>query len=338
MNRNFRNERLAMPSLTRRTALLGLGATALTAATAGRSHAAEWPTRPVTIIIPYSPGGQTDAMARLASDYISKQVGQPLVADNRPGGSGLIGAMATYNAPADGYTFMFGSSAPIFNIPMMVPVKYDPMEDFIPISIFGTGVQILAIRSEIPAKTLPEFVEYVKKRPGKLNYATAGVSGNLNLTTNLMLERAGMDMVAVPYKSGTPALAGFLAGDVQMYFGNSTELLAQKDNKIVRFLGVSTAKRIPQLPDVPTVAEVFPGFEGSSWNGFYAKKGTPQEAIAGMEKYTMAAARDPEVIKRLDYSAIIPVGSTQAEFKEEIERSGVRIRQAMKAAGLKIIN
>jgi len=330
--------RIASTPLSRRSALLGLGATALTAASAGRSRAADWPTRPVTIIVPYSPGGQTDGMARLASDFISKQVGQPFIMDNRPGGSGLIGAMATFNAPADGYTFMFGSSAPIFNIPMMQKVKYEPHDDFIPISIFGTGVQILAVRSDIPVKTLPELVAYVKERPGKLNYATAGVSGNLNLTTNLLLQRAGMQMTAVPYKSGTPALAGFLAGDVQMYFGNSTELLAQKDNKIVRFLGVSTSKRIPQLPDVPAVAEFYPDFEGSSWNGFYAKKGTPPEAIAAMEKYTMAAARDPEVIKRLDNFAIVPVGSSQDEFKAEIKKSGVRIREAMQAAGLKIIN
>jgi len=324
-------------SVSRRAALLGLGATALTASTIGQSRAADWPTRPVTIIVPYSPGGQTDAMARLASDYIAKQVGQPFVIDNRPGGSGLIGAMALLRAPADGLTFMFSSASPLFNIPLMQKVEYEPHEDLVPVSIFGTGVQVLAIRSEIPAKTLPEFVEYVKQRPNKLNYATAGVSGNLNLTTNLLLERAGMKMVAVPYKSGTPALAGFLSGDVQMYFGNTTELLAQKDNKAVRFLGVSTPKRIPQLPDVPAVAEFYPDFEGSSWNGFYAKKGTPAEAIAAMEKYTIAAARDPEVIKRLDYSAIIPVGSTQQEFREEIKRSDVRIRQAMKAAGLKII-
>ncbi len=329
--------RLASASLSRRTALLGLGATAL-AATAGSAHASGWPTRPVTIVVPYSAGGQTDAMARLASDYISKQIGQPLVMDNRPGASGLIGAMVTLNQPADGYTFMFGSSAPIFNIPMMQKVKYDPSEDFIPISIFGTGVQILAIRSEIPAKTLPEFIAYVKERPGKLNYGTAGVSGNLNLTTSLLLKQAGIKMLAVPYKSGPPALMGFLANDVQMYFGNSTELLAQKDNKSIRFLAVSTSKRIPQLPDVPTVAETFPGFEGSSWNGFYARKGTPPEAIAAMEKFTMAAARDPEIMERLNHHAILPVGSSQAEFRAEIKRSGVRIRESMIAAGIELVN
>jgi len=338
MRQEDRFARLASTSLTRRSTLAGLGAAALAAASGRPSLAAAWPTRPVTVIVPYAAGGNTDMMARLASDYISRKTGQPFIIENRGGGSGLIGAMATLQKPADGHTFMFGSSAQIFNIPMLQKVTYNPHEDFVPVSIFGAGPYLLAIRSELPPKTLGEFIDYVKERPGKLNYGTAGPSGNVNLNTALFLHRAGLKMVAVPYKSGAPAMTGLASGNVEMYFGNASEVMLHTENKNIRILAVTTTERLAQLPDVPTVAETFPGFEGSSWNGFFALKGTPQEAIDGMVKYTIEAAKQPEIIKRLQQIAILPYGTTQAEFKEVIKKTAVTIRESMEAAGLPIIN
>jgi tripartite-type tricarboxylate transporter receptor subunit TctC len=328
-------------ALTRRAFSAGLASAGFAAtglATLPRTaRASTWPERPVTVIVPYSPGGNTDMMARLASQFMADKLGQSFVVENRPGGGGSVGAIAVSRARPDGYTFLFGASTQIINIPMLQKVSYDPDKDFIPISIFGAGPYLLGIKASLPVKTLPEFIAHVKANPGKLNYATAGRGGNIHLNTALFISRAGLDMVSVPYKSGAPAMAGLASGEVEMYFGNASELIQHTGSKQIRILAVSTLKRIPQLPDVPTVAETFPGFDTSSWNGFFAPTGTPPEVVSVVEKHVIEAAKDPAVIERLNRLAILPFGTTQAEFKETIARSRVSNREAMKAGGLTII-
>ena len=322
--------------LTRRGALAGLGAAALSTAI-GPASATSWPTRPVSVIVPYSPGGNTDMMARLASQYLADKLGQSFVVENRPGGGGAVGAIAVARAQPDGYTLLFGASTQIINIPMLQKVAYDPAKDFTPISIFGAGPYLLGIKASLPASTLAEFVAHVKANPGKLNYATAGIGGNVHLNTALFIARAGLDMVSVPYKSGAPAMAGLAGGEVEMYFGNASELMQHTDSKQIRILAISTLHRIAQLPHVPTVAETYPGFDTSSWNGFFAPAGTPDSIIATLEKHIVEAARQPAIVDRLNKLAILPFGTTQDEFKRVIERSRVANREAMKAANLPIV-
>jgi tripartite-type tricarboxylate transporter receptor subunit TctC len=324
------------PVLSRRTACLGMGA-ALLSASAGRARAAEWPTRPVSVIVPYAPGGNTDMMARLASQYMEKKLGQAFVVENRAGGGGAVGAIAVSRAQPDGYTLLFGASTQIINIPMMQKVSYDPQKDFVPISIFGAGPYLLGVKASLPVNTLAEFIAYVKARPGELNYGTAGQGGNIHLNTALFVARAGLDMVAVPYKSGAPAMAGLVSGEVDMYFGNASELSQHLDSKLIKILAVSTLQRLPQLPSVPTVAETYPGFDTSSWNGFFAPTGTPQEVVDIVARETTAAAKQPAIIERLNRLAILPFGTTPGEFRDVIASSRVANRQAMKAAGLPII-
>ncbi len=333
--RNRPNSDLAR-SITRRSAIAGFGAAAL-ALTSKGARAGDWPTRPVSVIVPYSPGGNTDMMARLAAQYLADKLGQSFVIENRPGGGGSVGAIAVSRAAADGYTLLFGASTQIINIPMLQKVAYDPAKDFTPISIFGAGPYLLGIKASLPVNTLQEFVTYVKANPGKLNYATAGIGGNIHLNTALFVARAGLDMVAVPYKSGAPAMSGLASGEVEMYFGNASELMQHTDSKQIRILAISTLQRIAQLPDVPTVAETFPGFDTSSWNGFFAPTGTPSAVLGLIEKHAIAAAKEPAIVDRLNKLAILPFGSTQDEFKAVIERSRVANRVAMKAAALPII-
>ena len=225
----------------------------------------------------------------------------------------------------------------IINIPMLQKVSYDPQKDLVPISIFGAGPYLLGIKASLPVNTLQEFIAYVKANPGKLNYATAGLGGNIHLNTALFVARAGLDMVAVPYKSGAPAMAGLVGGEVEMYFGNASELMQHTDSKFIKILAVSTLQRLPQLPDVPTVAETYPGFDTSSWNGFFAPTGTPQPILDALAEHTIAAAKQPAIVERLNRLAILPFGTTQDEFRNVIERSRVANRVAMKAAGLPII-
>lgn len=324
------------PMLTRRAACLGMGAALLSAASA-RASTVAWPTRAVTVVVPYAPGGNTDMMARLASQYMAEKLGQPFVVENRAGGGGSVGAVAVAKAQPDGYTLLFGASTQIINIPMLQKVSYDPEKELTPISIFGAGPYLLGIKASLPVNTLAEFIGYVKANPGKLNYSTAGVGGNVHLNTALFVSRAGLDMVAVPYKSGAPAMSALVAGEVEMYFGNASELMQHTDNKLIKILAVSTLQRLPQLPDVPTVAATFPGFDTSSWNGFFAPTGTPREIVDVVARETIAAARQPAIIERLNRLAILPFGTTPGEFRDVIATSRVANRQAMKAAGLPII-
>ena len=219
--------------VSRRAVCLGLGAATISAAT-GPTHAAtEWPIRPVTVVVPYAPGGNTDMMARLSSQYLASKLGQPFVIENRAGGGGAVGAIGVARAQPDGYTLLFGASTQLVNIPMLQKVVYSH-RDFTPISIFGAGPYLLGIKSTLPVKTLKEFIDYVKARPGQLNYGTAGIGGNVHLNTALFLARAGLDMIAIPYKSGAPAMAGLVAGEVEMYFGNASELMLHTETKSIK--------------------------------------------------------------------------------------------------------
>jgi tripartite-type tricarboxylate transporter receptor subunit TctC len=332
-----RKDRHTVPALTRRSACLGLGAAAL--ATSMRPvRAAAWPTRPVTIVVPYAAGGNTDTMARLAAKYLSEKLGQNFVVDNRAGGGGLVGAVSVSQALPDGHTLLFGAATQIVQLPMTQKVAYDPDKDLLPISIFGAGPYLLGIKSSLPAKTLQEFIAHVKANPGKLNYATAGIAGGVHLNSVTFLTRAGLDMVPIPYKSGAPAMTGLLAGEVDMYFGNASEVIHNIDHKAIRVLAVSTLKRLPQVPNVPTVAETFPGYDTSSWNGFFAPGGTPVEVLDAIQAQVAAAARDPAIVTRLNQLTILPFGNTREEFRKVIAESKISSRAAMKAAGLPIIN
>jgi tripartite-type tricarboxylate transporter receptor subunit TctC len=330
------NPTLRRRAISRRTACFGLGAFAFAASVGGARAAPDWPHRPVTVIVPYAPGGNTDMMARLASQYLSEKLGQPFVIENRAGGSGSIGAIGAARAAPDGYTLMFGASTQIINIPLMQKVAYDP-KDFVPISIFGAGPYLLGVKGSLPVNTLQEFIAYVKANPGKLNYGTAGYGGNVHLNSALFNARFGLDIVAVPYKSGAPAMAGLAAGEVDMYFGNASEVVQFADSPLVKILAVSTKQRLPQLPNVPTVDEFYPGYDTSSWNGFFAPTGTPQPIIDLIATHVIAAAKDPIIADRLNKLTILPFGTTQAEFKEIIARSRISVRESMKAAGLPII-
>jgi tripartite-type tricarboxylate transporter receptor subunit TctC len=324
-------------ALTRRTACAGLGALAL-AGSYRHAAALDWPHRPVTVIVPYAAGGNTDMMARLAAQYLSEKLGQSFIIENRAGGGGSIGAIGAARAAPDGYTLMFGASTQIINIPLMQKVAYDPNKDFTPISIFGTGPYLLGIKASLPVNNLAEFIAYVKANPGKLNYATAGQGGNVHLNTALFIAKVGLDMVAIPYKSGAPAVAGLASGEVDMYFGNASEVVQFEDNPLVKILAVSTKQRLAQLPNVPTVAETYPGFDTSSWNGFFAPSGTPQAIIDLIAKHVIAAAKEPTIMERLNRLTIIPFGTTQAEFQAIIEKARVSVRESMIAAKIPIIN
>ena len=222
------------------------------------AQATDWPTRSVTVIVPFAAGGNTDIMARLASQKLADDFKQPFVVENRVGAGGAIAANYVAQAAPDGYTLFFAASPQIAVLPNVQKVNYDPIKDFTPVSVFGTGPFILAISAAIPAKTIPEFVSYAKGR--KLNYGSGGTGSVSHLSGALFVARAGLDSVHIPFRGGAPAMSALLGGQVDMYFGNAADIIPHVESGKARIIGVAADKRMKQLPDVPTVSETYPEF------------------------------------------------------------------------------
>jgi len=210
-------------------------------------------------------------------------------------------------------------------------------ESFVPISIFTNLPFILGIKSSLPPKTLTDFIAYARANPGKLNYASAGIGGISHLVSTLFVKQAGINAVHVPYKSAAPATTALLAGEVDMFFGGSPELMQHLTGDRITILATSSAKRLPNLPNTPTVGEVFPGFEVNTWLGLVAPRGTPQEIIDVLAQATREATGNPEVVDRLFNLGAVPVGTSPAEFAEVLKRDRVLYADAIRSAGIPLI-
>ena len=296
------------------------------------ASAQAWPTKTVTIVVPFPPGGNTDTMARMLAQKFTEKFGQNFLVENRVGASGSIGTTAVARAAPDGYTLMFGAFQQISVLPYTEKVSYDPKTDLTYISIFGEGPFVFGVNASVPVKDLKEFIAYAKSRPGAMAYASGGVFSGAHLVPALFFAKAGISLNHVPYRGGGPAIADLLGNHVQAYFGNASELIPIATDSRVRLLAASSPKRMEQLPDVPTVNELFPGFVMSAWNGLMAPAKTPTDILARLEQATIEAARDPAVTKILGNVGITTVGSTSKEFVERIARENELLQDAIKAA------
>ena len=296
--------------------------------------AADWPSRQVTVIVPFGAGGNTDMMARLAAQHLSTKFGQSFVVENRPSAGGALGTGQVAAATPDGHTLLFAASSMIVLTPQLQKLNFDPMKQLVPITNMGTGTQMIAIKRSLPPKTLPEFIAYAKAHPGKLNFTVAGTQNISHLAPVLLFARAGIDLVIVPARSEPQAVSDLISGQVDLYFGNSSALLPHSNSDKIRVIAVGTAQRIDAAPDIPAVAETLPGFEFSSWNGFLAPAGTPEPIIAALRNEVTAFAKSPEISERLRKLGIVPGGlsmdATEAVFKKDYESFAA----AIKAAGL----
>ena len=301
------------------------------------AHAQSWPQKPIKVIVPFPPGGVTDTLARITADWLTQRLGQPVVPDNRPGASGAIAADLVARAEPDGYTLFSAATPQLAVVPHVQKITYDPIKDFAPISIVGTNAFALGCNAEkTPAKTLAEFVDYVRARPGQLNYGSPGVGSIGHLTMALFLVRAGLKMEAVIYKGGGPAMADVVAGHVNCYFGNYNEILPHAGSGRVRVLATSGEKRARQLPDVPTVAEQgYPGFRTETWNGYVAPGGTPHEIVERIAREIAAGCKDPGFVARLDKIGVDAVCSTPEQFAQAIRDDLKLWKDAAAAAGMK---
>jgi len=297
--------------------------------------AADWPSRPVTIVVPFAAGGNTDTIARIFAGYLSTKLGQPFIIDNRDGASGAIAAETVAHAAPDGYTLFYGSTPQISIVPYMQHVNYDPQKDFVPTSIFGTGTFVLSVNGDLPVKTTQEFIDYARARPGKLSYGSGGNATISRLAASLFVARAGLNLVHIPYRGGGPAMIDFLGHHFEMYFGSALEVVPLKSDPRIRLLGISSEKRSSQFPELQPIAEVLPGFNLSTWNGLLAPAGTPPAIVDRLTQASVDAAHDPQIAAKLRGLNIEPGGGTQAEFLQTIRNERAILGEAIKTADIK---
>jgi tripartite-type tricarboxylate transporter receptor subunit TctC len=306
-------------TITRRRALaLGLMASAY--ATGAASAADAYPTRYIHLILPFPPGGGTDAVSRILGKKMTDDFGQNIVIDNRPGAAGNLATAIVAKAANDGYTLLVGFNGTLTVNPSLYPdATVDIMRDLKPISLLAEGGYVLVVNPKLPVHSIKELIDYAKAHPGTLNYASAGVGSPLHMAGALFAARTGIDVVHIPYKGGGPAVLAVLAGDAHYYFGSIASTLPNIQGGLLRPLAVASLKRSPQLPDMPTLDESgLPGFNVTSWYGLLGPAGIPDNVISTLQKELVKALADPDVVKALDREGLAAIPSTSAEMAERI--------------------
>ena len=308
----------------------------LTAMLAGIADAQSWPERPVRLIVAFGAGGTTDVVARIVAARLSEVFQQQFIVENRPGATGVIGAEYVARAPADGYSLLVGTAPQLAIAPLMAKTPYDPLKDFTPISNLAATPFALVVHRGLPVSTLGEFVDFVRKNPGRLSYAVTGFGSVSHLTMMLLLKRAGLDMVPVAYKGGASGLTDVIAGHVQAHLTGVAVALPHAATNEVKLLAVTSERRLPQLPHVPTLAESgFPDLKVLLWTGLLAPAATPPSIIDRIAVETERALRDPSVAERLAGSGVDPLGSTPEQFAATIDRDIAFWRDAIAITGIR---
>jgi len=315
-----------------------LAALALLAALASPVRADHWPERQVRIIYPYAAGSTGDVTARLIARRLSERFGQPFIVENRVGANGVIGTEAVARAAPDGHTLLWAITPQIAISPAMAKVPYEPVADFVPISAVATNRFALVANPKLPAKTLAEFLAYVRTRPDGFTYAEGGTGSVSHLAMVLFLDRAGLKGVNVSYRGNEPALTDVIAGHLPAMFAVFGDALLQARNGAVRILAVSSAQRSAQAQDVPTIAESgFPGFEATSWWGLMAPARTPAPVVERIAAEVGEAVKEPQIRERLLSFGVDPVGNSPKEFSAMISADIKLWAAAVRMAGLQAV-
>ena len=296
-----------------------------------------WPQRPVKIVVPFAPGGNTDSIARITAERLTQGLGQLFIVENKVGAGGAIAADYVAKSPSDGYTLLMAAMPVMAILPIITKTNFDPLKDFVAISNVGSNPFVMGIHKSMPATTIEEFVAYVKKNPGKFNYASGGSGSVSHLSAALFVKRAQIEMAHISYKGGAPAVTDLLGGNVQMYFGNFSELFPHVSGGNIRIIGVSSNSRVAQLPQVATIAESgFPGFKTLTWNGLMAPAETSPAIIARLTEAVVKAVKTESTMAKFIQIGVDPIGNSSKEFSETL-RSDIAIwSEAAKAANLKM--
>lgn len=295
-----------------------------------------FPAKPVHILVPYAAGGGVDILARTLGDVLSRQWGQTVVVENRPGAGGVVASQALVASPPDGYTLIMVASGHATN-PFLYPrIPYDTFEDFTPISLLASSPNILLVRADSPFKDLGEMIAQAKAKPGGLSFGHAGTGTSTHLAGELLKNLAKIDIEAIPYKGGAPAINDLLGGQIPLSFNNGPESVGQIEAGTVRALAVTTATRAPFLPDVPSIGEIVPGYDTEVWWGLLGSAGMPPDLVEKLAQDFVAALNTDLVKQKLAKLGVSPIGSSPKAFDAKIHADFDKWGPIIKAAGMRV--
>lgn len=309
---------------------------ALVLACAGSAFAQSYPSHPIKVLVPWPPGQATDVAARMVAERLVPVLGQPLVVDNRPGAGGVLGSEVAAKSPGDGYTLLAGSSGPISISPNVQKVAYEPLRDFVPISLLAVNPFVLVVNPSIPAKNLKELIALLKANPGKYSFASSGSGATSHLMSVLFNIMAGVDAVHVPYKGSSQSITDVVNGQVAYTIETVPAVAGLVKAGKLRALAVTSSKRAEAMPEVPTIAETLPGYEMFGWIGLMAPAGTPAAITERISAETRKIMQDPEIRKRFLAAGMEPAGNTPAEFQEFLKKQNDRYGSIVKQANVKL--
>ena len=324
---------------TRHAALAALrpvAAALALACTVGAAHAAGYPDQPITVVVPYSAGGGADNAARIIAQGMGEVAGQSVVIENKGGASGSIGAAYVARAKPDGYTVLYDASAFSIN-PVLRKLPYDAKKDFIPVSQAVSVPNILVAATGSAFNSLPDFIKAARANPGRYTYASYGPGSLAQLAAELLKKDAKIDVVHVPYKGGAPAIVDVMGGQVDVYFANAASSLNYVSTGKLKALAVSSAARMPDLPNVPTVSESgVKAFDVVEWNGFFLPAGTDPQVVAKLQDLVQKALARPETRDKLAKLGLTPVGSSAADFAKFVDAEQVRWAEVVKTNNITV--
>jgi tripartite-type tricarboxylate transporter receptor subunit TctC len=321
-----------------RRAAIGLVAIGLAALVGpiGSASALDYPTRPIRFVVGYPAGGATDIVARLIGQRLSERLGQQFVIENKPGAGNNIGTETVTNAAPDGYTVLLVNPANFINTSLYAKLNFDFMRDIAPVASFLRVPNVMTVALDVPAKTVAEFIAYVKANPDKVNMASSGNGTSVHLSGEMFMAMSGAKMEHIPYKGAAPAITDLLGNRVQVIFDNMPSIISHIHSGSLRALAVTTAERSPQLPDVPTLAETVPGYEASALFGMGAPKKTPPEIIEKLNREINAVLAEPEMKKRLIELGGEPLTGTPEAFGAMMAAETAKWEKVVKFAGVKV--
>jgi tripartite-type tricarboxylate transporter receptor subunit TctC len=297
---------------------------------------AQYPSKPVRLIVPFPPGGGSDTLARILSPKLAEVLGQQLVIDNRPGGGTNIGAEIAAKSQPDGHTLLMGNVSHAINVTLYTKLGYDLVKDFAPVSLMASTPNILVVHPSVQAKSVKELVALARAQPGKLDYASSGSGSSAHLAAELFSSMAGVKMNHVPYKGGGPAVVALVGGQCQVGFATTPSVIQHVKSGKMRGLAVTSAQRSPSTPDLPTVSEAgVAGYEAGTWYGFLVPAGTPKAVVTRLHAESVKLLKLPDVRERLDAAGFDAIGSSSAEFSTYIRTEIDKWRKVVRAAGVR---
>jgi tripartite-type tricarboxylate transporter receptor subunit TctC len=312
---------------------LGIACVVLGGATAG---AADYPTRPVRLLVGFPAGGPTDILARLVGAHLAERLGQQFVVENKPGAGSNIATEAAINSAPDGYTILVCASANTINATLYKKLAFDFVRDTTPVAGLARVPNALLVHPSVPARTVPEFIAYAKANPGKINMASSGNGTTVHLAGEMFKTMAAVDLVHIPYRGSQPAVTSLVAGQTQVMFGDIPVSIAHIQAGTIRAVAVTTATRLELLPALPTIGETLPGYQANAWFGFVAPKGTPPDVVATLNREINAALAEPKIKARLAELGTTPIVMTPGEFGAFIAAEIERWAKAVKSSGASV--